>query len=164
MIPDDMDEDLFPVNNSLHGFGRGLFVSTSEIEGISPVNNFPQDPTPQRMDSFKDISTAESMAFISDALSKISTTPQCLAEGQRMRRTHSVNRFAEDGNITANFLMKKQLSRLSEYLQANQPEKISFFRQEMENFQDLFRRFLAQKNLPPLVWNKVQSLSSELVI
>ena len=164
MTSDDMDEDLFPVNNSLHGFGRGLFVSTSEIEGISPVNNFHEDPTPQRMDSFKSTSTADSMAFISDALSKISTTPPCLAEGQPMGRTQSINRFTEDSNITANFLMKKQLARLSEYLQANQPEKLSFFRQEMENFQDLFSRFLAQKNLPPLVWNKVESLSSELVI
>ena len=158
------DEDVYPVNNSLHGFGRGLFVSTTDAE-ILQDTFIHEDPAPRRGASTASGQELEySMMGITDTFSKFSPGNPSNTEVLKSGRTQSLSQFLQDGNIAASLSMKKQLQRLLDYVQIHQPERHLFFRQEMENFQDLFTRFLAQKNTPPLLWTKVESLSNDKVV
>lgn len=137
---EDQRDSNFPVNHSLQGFGRGLFVSTNEVDAHTGGT----DPS-----------------FIENAIYNArETSPN---GSTRDSRSQSITRFVEEGDLANKLAMQKELDRMVTSMKNTNLDRSPFFQMEIDGFKDLFDRYLDQKKRPPLDWEKVQNLDSDTV-
>jgi hypothetical protein len=161
MIPEDLQETLYPTNGSLQGFGRGLFVSTTDTDsaiGLTSSTTSHQDPAEKPDERIHVLNGF--VKGMSDAFSQLKTSNAAEAHDPSI---DTACPLAEDDNHATHHSMKRQLYRLVEHVHRSHPERTATFRQELDNFHELFTRFLSQKNNAPLVWDKVQNLDNDMV-
>jgi hypothetical protein len=155
------EEETLPMDSGLQGFGRGLYVSTGDAEGVIPLAQQQNETLSNINDDFFSLHLGVMPSTDNVGLTNILQNVQRVDELQ-MKGT-SICR-SDETNVTQINAMRKHLSQMIEHLQRYQPERTSHFRQEMDCFLELFSRYLTQKNCPPLDWGKVNNLASNKVI
>jgi len=147
------DEETLPMDNGLQGFGRGLYVSTGDAEGVIPLAQ-QVDALGHIADGFYSLNLGNALPS-SDHADLMNRLPLLPGQVENIR--------ADEVNTSPIAAMRKHLNRMVEHVHRYQPEKTSHFRLEMDNFFELFTRYLVQKNNPPLEWAKVNNIPSDKV-